>query len=304
MAKKEVLGVWIPLNIWLISELSLIERIFLSQIKSLDNTKRGCYASNAYFSDLFGITKGRCSQIITSLKEKGFLKITQKYANNQVVERNIRVVNKLNTLVRKLNGVFNNLKGGAYNSKEGYLENAQVNNIPLNSIDYNSIIIEKDFELKKNNLEILEQKKIIEEQALLISDLKSKLEKKKKKPEPLHKDCKAYFHEYYFQEKKEKYYWSVKDSTNLNQIIKKIRAMETATTEESVFLGFQKLISSIKKCDVWVFDNFEPAMINLKFNALIDKIKANKFDSKKTNGNQPENYDWYKAKMKRILNKD
>ena len=155
--------------------------------------------------------------------------------------------------------------------------------------------------LKQLNIELSEKQKTIEEQALLISEFKKKLEKPKKKKEPLHTECKTFFLEYYNSQKKSDYYWTVKDSTNLNSIIKKIRAMPTATSEESVLLGFEKLISSIKEFDSFIFDNLEPALINSKFNSLIDKIKSNKTESKRSNGPQKINYDFLKKRIQKHI---
>ena len=47
------LGVWIPAEIWLCEELSLKDKVILTEINSLSSTKRGCFASNQYFADFF-----------------------------------------------------------------------------------------------------------------------------------------------------------------------------------------------------------------------------------------------------------
>ena len=75
MQERDFKGIWIPREIWLASELTLLEKIFLVEIDSLDN-EQNCYASNAYFAEFFGISKGRCTQIIKSLEAKGFITVT------------------------------------------------------------------------------------------------------------------------------------------------------------------------------------------------------------------------------------
>ena len=57
MKTRDFKGIWIPKEIWLNKNLKLIEKIFLVEIDSLDN-EDGCYASNKYFAEFFGITKG------------------------------------------------------------------------------------------------------------------------------------------------------------------------------------------------------------------------------------------------------
>ena len=72
--KREAKGIWIPMKIWEKEDLSLIEKVFLVEIFSLDN-EEGCFASNEYFANFFKLSKIRCSQIISSLKEKGYITV-------------------------------------------------------------------------------------------------------------------------------------------------------------------------------------------------------------------------------------
>ncbi|WP_162258834.1 conserved phage C-terminal domain-containing protein [Lactobacillus selangorensis] len=71
----------------------------MTEIDSLDNSPRGCYASNKHFAHFFGIDRSRASQIISGLNKKGLIKVTEIKAKGnpkQTVERQIRVVHKLN----------------------------------------------------------------------------------------------------------------------------------------------------------------------------------------------------------------
>lgn len=122
---RDFKGIWIPKEVWLNQELKLIEKIFLVEIDSLDN-ENGCFASNQYFANFFGISKGRCSQIISELEKKGLIIFELKYKGKQVINRKIRVVNKLNRVV-------NNCRGGVKYIKGGYLENDKDNNTLTNN---------------------------------------------------------------------------------------------------------------------------------------------------------------------------
>lgn len=84
-------GVWIPKEIWLAEELSWTEKLFLTEINSLDNDK-GCFASNSHFSKFFHMTTGRCSQIITSLLEKGYVHIEYEKEGKQIIKRVIKIL--------------------------------------------------------------------------------------------------------------------------------------------------------------------------------------------------------------------
>jgi len=65
-------GIWISKEIWLSGELTLQEKVFFVEIRSLDN-EEGCFASNAYFAQFFGISEVRASTVINSLIKKGYI---------------------------------------------------------------------------------------------------------------------------------------------------------------------------------------------------------------------------------------
>lgn len=125
MKERNFKGVWIPKEIWESRELTMIEKLFIVEIDSLDNDQ-GCYASNAHFANFFGITKSRCSQIINDLERKNWLKIDYKYEGRVVKKRTLTLSNKLNTLFKKFDEPIKNIKGG-------YLENAKENNTYINN---------------------------------------------------------------------------------------------------------------------------------------------------------------------------
>lgn len=82
--ERDFKGVWIPREIWLSSELSLMEKVLFVEIHSLDN-ERGCFASNAYFAEFFAISDRQIRTHIASLREKGFISI-------QIANRNQRII--------------------------------------------------------------------------------------------------------------------------------------------------------------------------------------------------------------------
>ncbi len=94
--QRDFKGVWIPKWIWINKELSVMEKLFLVEIDSLDNSE-GCYASNEHFSNFFGISKTRCSTIIRDLEKKGFVNIFHQYKNGtkSIEKRIVRCTKKL-----------------------------------------------------------------------------------------------------------------------------------------------------------------------------------------------------------------
>jgi hypothetical protein len=70
---RDFKGVWIPKDIWLNTDLSIIEKVLLVEIDSLDNSERGCFASNEYLASFVQLSEGRVANIISDLKKRGFI---------------------------------------------------------------------------------------------------------------------------------------------------------------------------------------------------------------------------------------
>ncbi len=87
--ERDFKGVWIPKEIWLSADLSLTEKALFVEIHSLDN-ERGCFASNQYFADFFGLSDRQIRTHIGTLKKKGFINVSVRDRN----QRTIRTVGK------------------------------------------------------------------------------------------------------------------------------------------------------------------------------------------------------------------
>ena len=70
---RDFKGVWIPKEIWLNNDLSIIEKVLLVEIDSLDNSDRGCFASNEYLAKFVQLSEGRIANIISNLKKRKFI---------------------------------------------------------------------------------------------------------------------------------------------------------------------------------------------------------------------------------------
>lgn len=124
--ERDFKGIWIPKEVWETKSLTWIEKLFLTEINSLQ--KNGCcFASNDYFSSFFDLSKGRVSKIISSLYRKGAIgvKLVYKPGTKQVENRIISVATPLwsKTTI-------------PYGQKRPYpmVENDQDNNIYINNI--------------------------------------------------------------------------------------------------------------------------------------------------------------------------
>ena len=72
--ERDFKGVWIPRDIWLSENLSLMEKVLFVEVHSLDN-ERGCFASNRHFGKFFRLSDRQIRRHLASLKEKGFIHI-------------------------------------------------------------------------------------------------------------------------------------------------------------------------------------------------------------------------------------
>lgn len=169
---RDFKGIWIPKEIWLNKELSIQEKVFLSEIDSLDN-EDGCFASNTYFAEFFGLTKSRCSQIINSLQDKGLIEISYKFngATKEIEKRIIKVC------VKYFKYPIKNIKGGC-------LENAKDNNTLNNNTYLYDYMVSNSDEIQNNPFDfqiVISQinnscKKIIEEGSKLSYEIDDYIE--------------------------------------------------------------------------------------------------------------------------------
>lgn len=142
-------GVWIPKEIWLNKDLTLQEKCFLVEINSLDNND-GCFASNAYFADFFGLSNRRVIDILNSLEKKGYILKTIHYKENtkEVEKRVIKIVNKWSVGTEGVTttpqeGVITTPTAGTCTDNNINNNNTKNNNINNIYSDFNKIIIAK-----------------------------------------------------------------------------------------------------------------------------------------------------------------
>lgn len=91
--ERDFKGVWIPKEIWLTKDLGWSEKLLLVEINSLDG-EQGCFASNEYLGEFFGLSKDRISRMVSNLRDKGYVTVELQYkpGTKQIEKRIIRVV--------------------------------------------------------------------------------------------------------------------------------------------------------------------------------------------------------------------
>ncbi len=137
LMKRDFKGVWIPKEIWLSTDLKVMEKLILVEIDSLDN-EDGCFASNEHFSKFFSLSKNRCSEIIKSLEKKGYIAIDYiRQANNKAIEKRvIRCIRNIDGGIRKTDRPLRNIDRPIRKTEGGYSENCEDNNtLSINTIN-------------------------------------------------------------------------------------------------------------------------------------------------------------------------
>ena len=117
---RDFKGVWIPKEIWLNEELTLLEKIIFVEIDSLDNENH-CIAGNEYFATFCNCSESKVSKAIKKLKELGMIEELSFDGRH----RKLRVV-----------------KNATQDSKkcEAESQNLQSNNIDNNTTNTNRVV--------------------------------------------------------------------------------------------------------------------------------------------------------------------
>ena len=111
MATQRLKGLWIPVEILLNKDLSDKEKIILSMILYLSEETKSCFASNKYIASIVNVTANRVSKIISSLKDKRYIKVKLKYKTDskEIEERQITpIVENINRYSQKLQESIDN----------------------------------------------------------------------------------------------------------------------------------------------------------------------------------------------------
>ena len=73
--QRDFKGVWIPRTVWLDTRLNALEKVILTEIDSLDNGERGCWATNKHIADFCQCSERKVSEAISNLVGLGYLRI-------------------------------------------------------------------------------------------------------------------------------------------------------------------------------------------------------------------------------------
>lgn len=129
--------------------LSPSEKIMFSEITALSNYRGYCFASNKYFSDLYGCTKRSITSWIANLEKCGYIVIFEHIVNG-VSQRRIMlsapIVELKNMPKQKTKAVEEKFRGYRKKFHGGIEENFYHNNITNNISNNNPIIPKRDID--------------------------------------------------------------------------------------------------------------------------------------------------------------
>ena len=104
MNKQKLKGLWILAEILLNEELTDKEKLILAMILYLSEETSSCFASNKYIANIVNVTADRVSKIISSLRDKNYIKVKLKYKTDskEIEERQILpIVENINRCSQK-----------------------------------------------------------------------------------------------------------------------------------------------------------------------------------------------------------
>lgn len=80
--ERDFKGVWIPKQVWLDTRLTALDKVILTEIDSLDQGERGCFASNKHIAEFCQCSETKVSKSIAMLIKYGYLYV-QKFDGRQ-----------------------------------------------------------------------------------------------------------------------------------------------------------------------------------------------------------------------------
>ena len=107
----------LPANVRYDKNITPNAKLLYAEITALCNDKGYCWAGNAYFAELYGVTKTSISNWISSLQKNGYIDVQFIYKENskEIQSRHISIANNI-PIQNNLNTYTKNIVGGIQNN--------------------------------------------------------------------------------------------------------------------------------------------------------------------------------------------
>jgi hypothetical protein len=117
--QRDFKGVWIPKTVWLDTRLNALDKVILTEVDSLDQGEKGCFASNKYIAEFCQCSETKVSTAISKLIELGYIYVKSFDGRQRVLK------SRLSNFERQ---TFKKGKAESQNLKESNTENNTSNN--------------------------------------------------------------------------------------------------------------------------------------------------------------------------------
>ena len=71
--ERDFKGVWISKEVWLDTRLNALDKVILTEVDSLDQGEKGCFASNKHIAEFCQCSETKVSTAISKLIELGYI---------------------------------------------------------------------------------------------------------------------------------------------------------------------------------------------------------------------------------------
>jgi hypothetical protein len=272
---RDFKGVWIPKEIWLNTDLSIIEKVLLVEIDSLDNSERGCFASNEYLASFVQLSEGRVANIISDLKKRKFiiqvffdgrnrgLRISKSESSfNENVKPDLTKTGKQTTRKREHNNTVNKTTNNtdyilSENSKE------------FSPIEINGIEIKENRKGKVNPFQLISELQKEEEKAKNCE----KKEKEERKPNPTYEAFTIFCQTFerlsganYPKDKNGNYLMSKKDAGGMVYLMRNVEQVDRNGNSIEALKVFVTAAWNLN--DKWIRANFTPNTLYGQFSKI------------------------------------
>jgi hypothetical protein len=121
----------IPATVRYDETLSSSQKLFYAEITAMSQKEGFCWASNSYFSNIFGVANSTVSSWVTGLKEKGHILVEYEKTGKNIDKRLIYPIQKIEYPYSE------NRKPPIQKSVPPYSENPKENNTSINNTSIN-----------------------------------------------------------------------------------------------------------------------------------------------------------------------
>jgi hypothetical protein len=117
----------LPATVRYDSDLSSSEKLFYAEITAMSQKEGYCWASNSYFSELYGVANSTVSTWVTGLKDKGHVVVEYEKKGKNIEKRLIYPIQKIEYPYSE------NQKTPIQKTEDPYSENLKENNTSINN---------------------------------------------------------------------------------------------------------------------------------------------------------------------------